>query len=138
MENLGTLLSSLNLQPTKVAIITVITSVLIWWIWSALDWIWFTPKRIEKRLKQQGLKGNSYRLMVGDIRDMVKMIKEAKSKPMDPYSNDIAPRVLPFVVHTIAKYGMLLQYSSFSTLVVFIFLVFCIHAPLCFEENETC
>jgi hypothetical protein len=32
---------------------------------------------------------------------------------MDPYSNDIAPRVLPFVVHTIAKYGMLLQHSSY-------------------------
>jgi hypothetical protein len=27
--------------------------------------------------------------MVGDIRDMVKMIKEAKFIPMDPYSNDI-------------------------------------------------
>lgn len=107
MENVGILLSSLSLKPTKVAVITVIITVLIWWIWSALDWIWLTPKRIEKRLKQQGLKGNSYRIMVGDIRDMVKMIKEAKSKPMDPYSNDIAPRVLPFVVHTIAKYGML-------------------------------
>ncbi|KAK2433179.1 hypothetical protein P8452_30545 [Trifolium repens] len=104
MENLGTLLSSLNMNPRN-AIFTIVAMVLIWWIWSALDWIWFTPKRIEKRLKQQGLKGNSYRLMVGDIRDMVKMIKEAKSKPMDPYSNDIAPRVLPFVVHTIAKYG---------------------------------
>jgi hypothetical protein len=112
-KTLGTLLSSLNLNP-KNAIFTIIAMVLIWWIWSALDWIWFTPKRIEKRLKQQGLKGNSYRLMVGDIRDMVKMIKEAKSKPMDPYSNDIAPRVLPFVVHTIAKYGiyMLLQLLS--------------------------
>ncbi|XP_058734749.1 cytochrome P450 72A15-like [Vicia villosa] len=105
METIEILLSSLSLKPAKVALITVITTILIWFFWSALDWIWLTPKRIEKRLKQQGLKGNSYRLMVGDIRDMVKMIKEAKSKPMDPYSNDIAPRVLPFVVHTIAKYG---------------------------------
>lgn len=106
MKELVTLFSSMNLKPTTVAIVTVIVTVLTWWIWSALNWIWFTPKRIEKRLKQQGLKGNSYRPLVGDIRDMVKMIKEAKSKHMDPYSNDIAPRVLPFVVHTIAKYGM--------------------------------
>jgi hypothetical protein len=115
MENLGTLLSSLNMNPRN-AIFTIVAMVLIWWIWSALDWIWFTPKRIEKRLKQQGLKGNSYRLMVGDIRDMVKMIKEAKSKPMDPYSNDIAPRVLPFVVHTIAKYGMLFTYCNIQAI----------------------
>ncbi|OIW05528.1 hypothetical protein TanjilG_23314 [Lupinus angustifolius] len=90
---------------TRIGLSGVIGAVVIWWLWKALNWVWVRPKRIEKRLKQQGLKGNSYRPLVGDIRDMVKMIKEAKSKPMDPHSNDIAPRVLPFVVHTIAKYG---------------------------------
>ncbi|KAF1885367.1 hypothetical protein Lal_00029256 [Lupinus albus] len=90
---------------SRIGVSGVIGAVVIWWLWKALNWVWVRPKRIEKCLKQQGLKGNSYRPLVGDIRDMVKMIKEAKSKPMDPHSNDIAPRVLPFVVHTIAKYG---------------------------------
>ncbi|XP_061362850.1 cytochrome P450 72A15-like [Gastrolobium bilobum] len=98
-------ISSPSLTPTTIAISTVIATVLIWWFWSALNWVWLRPKRIERRLKQQGLQGNSYRPLVGDIRDMVKMIKEAKSKTMDPQSNEIASRVLPFVVHTIAKYG---------------------------------
>ncbi|CAJ1978212.1 unnamed protein product [Sphenostylis stenocarpa] len=98
-------ISSLNLTPTTCAIFTLIGTVLIWWFWNAVNWMWVRPKRIERRLKEQGFQGNSYRPLVGDIRDMVKMIKEAKSKPMDPHSNDIAPRVLPYVVHTIAKYG---------------------------------
>lgn len=99
-------MSTMNMNLTKVAICTGIVTVVVWWVWSALNWVWLRPKRIEKRLKEQGLKGNSYRPLVGDIRDMVKMIKEAKSKTMDPHDNNIAPRVLPFVVHTIAKYGM--------------------------------
>ncbi|KAJ1379511.1 Cytochrome P450 [Sesbania bispinosa] len=61
----------MNLTPTTIAISTVIATVLIWWIWSALNWVWFRPKSIEKRLKQQGLQGNSYRPLVGDIRDML-------------------------------------------------------------------
>lgn len=105
-------MSTLNLAtPTTIAMSTVIAMLLIWWLWSALNWVWLRPKRIERRLKQQGLQGNSYRPLIGDIRDMVKMIKEAKSKPMDPHSNEIAPRVLPFVVHTIAKYGQSLKYN---------------------------
>lgn len=113
----------LNLTPiTTFAIITVIATVLIWWFWNALNWVWLRPKRIERRLKEQGIQGNSYRPLIGDIRDMVKMIKEAKSKPMDPHSNDIAPRVLPYVVHTIAKYGQSLHSLEYH-------MMFCLHFP---------
>ncbi|KAL1348560.1 hypothetical protein HN51_024527 [Arachis hypogaea] len=101
MEGLP-LLSTMNLGTMS----TVIgVGLLIWWLWSALKWVWLKPKSIERRLRQQGIKGNSYRPLVGDIRDMIKMIKQVKSKPMDPHSNEIAPRVLPYVVHTVAKYG---------------------------------
>ncbi|MED6136924.1 hypothetical protein PIB30_060266 [Stylosanthes scabra] len=102
MEELLPLLSTLKLS-TMISVIGVV--VLLWWLWSALKWVWLKPKSIERRLRQQGLKGNSYRPLVGDIRDMIKMIKQVKSTPMDPHSNEIAPRVLPYVVHTIAKYG---------------------------------
>nr|BAL45208.1 cytochrome P450 monooxygenase [Glycyrrhiza uralensis] len=103
-ESLG-ITSSMNLAPITIAISTVIGSVLMWWVWSALNWVWLRPKSIERRLREQGLQGNSYRPLVGDIRDMIKMIKEAKARYMDPYSDIIAPRVLPYVVHTVAKYG---------------------------------
>ena len=102
----------------------MIGMVLIWWFWNALNWLWLRPKRLERRLKEQGLQGNSYRPLVGDIRDMVKMIKEAKSKPMDPHSNNIAPRILPYVVHTIAKYSQYsLQYNFLATCIAYLFLL---------------
>ena len=111
--------SSLNLTPSTCGIITLIATVLIWWFWNALNWMWLRPKRIERRLKEQGIQGNSYCPLVGDIRDMIKMIKEAKSKPMAPHSNDIAPRVLPYVVHTIAKYDESLTYHMNSDTTLF-------------------
>ncbi|KAI6678696.1 hypothetical protein NL676_039492 [Syzygium grande] len=35
------------------------------------------------------------------------MSKEAQSQPITPFSNDIAPRLLPFLHHSIKKYGKL-------------------------------
>lgn len=76
--------------------------------WRILNWIWLTPKKLEKQLRQQGFNGKSYGLLsLGDIREMVKMSEEAKSKPIG-LSGDILPRVLPVDLHTIANYGMLL------------------------------
>ncbi|ESW23798.1 hypothetical protein PHAVU_004G076200 [Phaseolus vulgaris] len=112
-------ISSLNLTPSTCGIITLIATVLIWWFWNALNWMWLRPNRIERRLKEQGIQGNSYCPLVGDIRDMIKIIKEAKSKPMAPHSNDIAPRVLPYVVHTIAKYDESLTYHMNSDTTLF-------------------
>ncbi|KAF3617510.1 Secologanin synthase [Capsicum annuum] len=73
-----------------------------------LNWIWFTPKKLEKLLRKQGLKGNSYRTLYGDMKDFSRMIKEAISKPMnlsDDGDDDVAPRMVPFFLETIKKYG---------------------------------
>lgn len=76
------------------------------WAWSILNWIWLKPKKLEKLLKEQGLKGNPYRLLVGDIRDLLKIQKEASSKPMN-LSDDIVPHVFPFAQQSVAKHGIL-------------------------------
>lgn len=73
--------------------------------WRALNWIWLRPKRLEKCLKHQGFKGNSYRLFFGDTKDRDRMLVEAQSKPMPQLSHDYLQRVLPFVHHTVKKYG---------------------------------
>ncbi|KAL3537465.1 hypothetical protein ACH5RR_000831 [Cinchona calisaya] len=73
-------------------------------IWRALNWAWFTPKRLEKRLRQQGFKGNPYKLLVGDVKESAKMLQEAMSKPMD-FDNDIVPRLMPYIHQTIQMYG---------------------------------
>ncbi|XP_058765562.1 cytochrome P450 72A68-like [Vicia villosa] len=74
------------------------------WAWSILNWIWLKPKKLEKLLRKQGLKGNPYRLLVGDVKDLLKIQKEAASKPMN-LSDDIVSYVFPFGQQSITKHG---------------------------------
>ncbi|KAK1419746.1 hypothetical protein QVD17_29052 [Tagetes erecta] len=55
-------------------------------------------------LRKQGLKGSSYRFLFGDLKEMVKMLKEAKSKPMN-LNNNIVSRVVPFDQKSFNDYG---------------------------------
>lgn len=70
-----------------------------------LYWVYITPTRLEKSLKKQGLKGNSYRIVYGDLKDMLHMIHNAKNKPIN-LDDDIKQRVLPFIHTIFQKYGM--------------------------------
>nr|QWX38541.1 secologanin synthase 6 [Ophiorrhiza pumila] len=80
------------------------TAFLVFWGWRILNWAWFKPKKLEKCLRQQGLRGTSYKLLFGDIKEYVKMEQEARSKPIN-FTNEIVPRVIPFVDKTIKNYG---------------------------------
>ncbi|KAE8124613.1 hypothetical protein FH972_019480 [Carpinus fangiana] len=72
--------------------------------WRILNWVWLRPKYLERRLREQGFSGNSYRLFFGDMKDGSIMSKQAKSKPIN-FSDDISPRVVPIVHHTLKNYG---------------------------------
>ncbi|XP_058766143.1 cytochrome P450 72A68-like [Vicia villosa] len=72
--------------------------------WKVLNSLWLTPKKLEKLLREQGIHGNSYRFLVGDAKDLFKMGKEAKSKPMN-LSDDIIPRVDPYTQQTLKNHG---------------------------------
>ena len=74
------------------------------YLWKVLDWVWFTPKKLEKILRQQGFKGNSYKLFYGDFKEIGKITGEALSKPME-FTNDIAHRATPIVHHATKTYG---------------------------------
>lgn len=63
---------------------------------------------MEKRLREQGFRGNSYRFLIGDSKEMAAMAKEANSKPIT-FSNDIASRVMPFLHQSVQKHGSLKQ-----------------------------
>ncbi|KAH6780696.1 cytochrome P450 [Perilla frutescens var. hirtella] len=78
--------------------------VVLAWTWKLLNWAYFRPQKLEKMLRKQGLNGNSYRLMYGDLKELMMMIKEANSKPIN-LGDDIKPRVLPMLTKTIHKYG---------------------------------
>ncbi|KAK1404870.1 Cytochrome P450, family 72, subfamily A, polypeptide 8 [Heracleum sosnowskyi] len=72
--------------------------------WRIFNWVWLRPRKLEKILRKQGFKGNPYKIFFGDIRELVKMLAEAKSKPIG-LADDILPRVVPGDVHTVGKHG---------------------------------
>nr|WAU86880.1 birch protein [Betula platyphylla] len=72
--------------------------------WRVLRWAWVRPKALERSLRDQGLTGNSYRLLFGDLKESSKMTSEARSKPIN-FTNDIAPRVVPFFHQNVKNYG---------------------------------
>ncbi|CAI9095923.1 OLC1v1031961C1 [Oldenlandia corymbosa var. corymbosa] len=67
--------------------------------------VYLKPKRLEKLLRQQGIKGTSYKLVQGDNLVMQEMANEALSKPIS-LNHKIAPRVNPFIDHMVKKYGL--------------------------------
>lgn len=85
--------------------VAVCAVVLLIYIWKILNWVWFKPKKLEKCLRQKGFNGNSYRLLFGDLKELEMMAKIAKSKPIN-FSNDIVPRVMPFIKNSVKNYGM--------------------------------
>ncbi|KAK9274975.1 hypothetical protein L1049_022232 [Liquidambar formosana] len=66
--------------------------------------IWWKPKWLEKQLRQQGIKGTPYKLMIGDMKDFVRLITESWSKPIN-LNHQIVPRVDPFTLNNVQKYG---------------------------------
>ncbi|KAF3685202.1 Cytochrome [Capsicum annuum] len=83
----------------------VLTTTFVIHAWKLLNWAWFKPKKLEKCLRKQGLKGNSYKLIFGDLKELSKSLEVAKSKPLNVSDDDLAPRLFPYYVETIKKYG---------------------------------
>ncbi|KAE9621567.1 putative secologanin synthase [Lupinus albus] len=84
--------------------VTLILGIVIW-LWKFVNQFWIRPKKLEKFLREQGLNGNPYKPLSGDINDLFKSSMEAEAKPM-PLSDDIVPRVLPYFHQTWVKHGM--------------------------------
>ncbi|KAH9779515.1 cytochrome P450 72A15 [Citrus sinensis] len=86
--------------------VSIVTVTVVTWAWKILNWAWLKPKRVEKQLRKQGFKGNSYRFLFGDVREHAVLSKQAKSKPIS-FEDDIAPRVVPL-------YDQLLMLPAFN------------------------
>ncbi|KAL7611420.1 hypothetical protein Lser_V15G11008 [Lactuca serriola] len=78
--------------------------VVLAYAWRFYNWVWLTPKNTEKFLRDQGLKGTSYKFLFGDVIEIVKVITEASLKPIN-LADDILPRVLSFVHSSVTTHG---------------------------------
>ncbi|KAG5579122.1 hypothetical protein H5410_049749 [Solanum commersonii] len=75
------------MQYISVAI-SIILVIFLRWSWRLMNWLWLQPWGLEKCLRELGFRGNSYKLLVGDMNEIVKMDEEAKSKTIK-FSHDI-------------------------------------------------
>ncbi|KAL3649041.1 hypothetical protein CASFOL_005444 [Castilleja foliolosa] len=85
-------------------IIAPLFTILAIWTWQIFNWVWLKPKKIERLFRQQGMKGHSYKLLFGEMKEAKLMYDEVYSKPIG-IDDDILPRLMPNMLDTIANYG---------------------------------
>ncbi|XBI12543.1 hypothetical protein VPH35_139401 [Triticum aestivum] len=78
---------------------------LLWFAAWVLEWAWWTPRRLGRALRAQGIRGTRYRLFTGDIPENARCNAVARSRPMPRGDHDIAPRVLPMFSNAIKEHG---------------------------------
>ncbi|KAL0414434.1 UNVERIFIED_CONTAM: cytochrome [Sesamum radiatum] len=85
-------------------LISTVLALLLHTAWRFLNWVWIKPRKLEKLLRKQGFKGNSYKFLFGDAREAAKLYEEAYSKPIG-ITDDVTPRAFPLAIKTIRTYG---------------------------------
>ncbi|KAK7351310.1 hypothetical protein VNO77_10652 [Canavalia gladiata] len=66
--------------------------------------IWWRPRSIEKLLRQQGIRGSSYKPFIGDISEMKNSALKASSKAIT-LNHQIIPQLIPFVHKMVQQHG---------------------------------
>ncbi|KAL6614874.1 hypothetical protein ACP70R_037144 [Stipagrostis hirtigluma subsp. patula] len=80
---------------------------LLWLAAWTLEWAWWTPRRLDRALRAQGLKGTRYRLFTGDVRVNARFNREARAKPLPLGCHVIIPRVQPMLYNVTKENGKL-------------------------------
>lgn len=94
----------MEISAAFVGVEVALLAISLAWAWRILNWLWLRPKKLERLLREQGFKGNSYRFLSGDLKERVKMLKESRSRPIG-LSDDPVPRIMPFVLQSVNTYG---------------------------------
>lgn len=95
-------MDSLMLYPSLM--LALVCLLLLYGVLKGFHSLWWKPRRLQKQLKQQGIKGTPYRILIGDMKEFVKQITEAWSKPMS-LNHKIVSRVDPFTLNNVHNYG---------------------------------
>ncbi|CAO2191123.1 unnamed protein product [Urochloa humidicola] len=92
-------------SPWAVAGAAVAVALLCLAAWT-LEWAWWTPRRLDRALRAQGLKGTRYRLFTGDLIENARLNREARTKPLPLGCHDIIPRVVPMLHNVVKENGI--------------------------------
>lgn len=76
---------------------------LLWQAGRLLDRLWWRPRRLERVLRAQGLRGRPYRFLVGDVLD--DYLRENKGAPLPLRCHDIGPYVAPSLHSAVREHG---------------------------------
>ncbi|XP_006644395.1 cytochrome P450 72A11-like [Oryza brachyantha] len=79
--------------------------VALWWAWLALDRAWLRPRRLERALRAQGLRGTPYRSPAGDVPLNARLNREARARTMPLGCHDVVPRAMPMFHQAIKENG---------------------------------
>ena len=79
--------------------------VLLWAAGWLLDRLWWQPRRLERALRAQGLRGTSYRFPSGDLAEEERLHAAERTKPMPLLSHAISGRVEPLLDSTVKEHG---------------------------------
>ncbi|CAN4088908.1 unnamed protein product [Withania somnifera] len=86
--------------------IVVFSYVLLLFAQKAFVHLWWTPKRIQKHFKNQGITGPKYHFLFGNLKEIASFTTTTTSWPSPFISHhDILPTVLPFYHHWKKIYG---------------------------------
>ncbi|KAI3831903.1 hypothetical protein MKX03_022275 [Papaver bracteatum] len=92
------------MASSMIIMFSLVMIIYLWYGLKAFYSLWWKPKKLEKQLKQQGIKGSSYKFYYGDMKEFLQATMEALSKPMN-LNHQIAPRTIPFTWKTVQTYG---------------------------------
>ncbi|EES01111.1 cytochrome P450 72A13 [Sorghum bicolor] len=99
-------LREVSLSPWSVLLGGAAAVLLLWLAAQVLEWAWWAPRRMNRALRAQGLRGTQYRLLWGDLMEDQRLIAAAKTRPVSvDRPHDILPRVAPLLHHAIQEHG---------------------------------
>ncbi|EPS61172.1 hypothetical protein M569_13627, partial [Genlisea aurea] len=78
--------------------------VVVFYVFRFLNYAYFQPKKLDKLLRRNGFRGNEYKFLHGDLKEIAKATKAGAGKPVN-FEDDFKPRVYGFFLKTINAHG---------------------------------
>ncbi|EAY75046.1 hypothetical protein OsI_02942 [Oryza sativa Indica Group] len=92
-------------RPLMLVWAVVAGAVLAWCAVRAMEWAWWRPRRLERALRAQGLRGTPYRSPAGDAPLNVQLSAEARARTMPLGCHDVVPRAMPLFHQAMKEHG---------------------------------